>query len=112
MAVLMIFATLVFGHALADYPLQSEFLAKAKSRRAPIPGVPWMQALAAHSVIHGGAVGLATGSVALGCAEAVAHALIDDAKCCGRLGYNADQAAHIACKVAWCAALAIFGPIP
>lgn len=44
---------LLAGHALADYPLQGDFLSKAKNRTAPIPGVPWQQALGAHVVIHG-----------------------------------------------------------
>ena len=30
-----------------------------------------------------------------------AHFLIDDLKCRGRLSFNGDQAAHIACKLAW-----------
>ena len=37
----MILFWLMVGHALADYPLQGDFLAKAKNRTAPIPGVPW-----------------------------------------------------------------------
>lgn len=92
---------LLVGHALADYPLQGDFLAKAKNRTAPIPGVPWFQALGAHALIHGGFVAAITGSVWLGLAEVVAHALIDDAKCRGRIGFNTDQAAHVACKVLW-----------
>lgn len=94
---------LVVGHALADYPLQGDFLSKAKNRTAPIPGVPWWQALGAHSVIHGGAVGLITGIWWLGVAEAVAHALIDDAKCKGRLTFNQDQALHLGFKALWLA---------
>lgn len=92
---------LLVGHALADYPLQGDFLAKAKNRTAPITGVPWWQALAAHAAIHAGFVAVITGSVALGLAEFVAHFVIDDAKCRGRLSFNADQALHVACKVAW-----------
>lgn len=34
---------LVAGHALADYPLQGDFLARAKNRTAPIAGFPWWQ---------------------------------------------------------------------
>ena len=92
---------LLVAHALADYPLQGDFLAKAKNRMAPIPGVPWWQALGAHALIHAGFVAVLTGSAWLGLAELVAHALIDDAKCRGRIGYNTDQALHVACKVAW-----------
>jgi hypothetical protein len=94
---------LVVGHALCDYPLQGDFLARAKNRVEPIAGVPFWQALSAHSVIHGGAVALVTGMPILGIAEAVAHWLIDDAKCRGRIGFNADQLAHVACKAAWVA---------
>jgi hypothetical protein len=98
---LEVFALLVVGHALADYPLQGEFLAKAKNRFARMPGTPWYQAMAAHAVIHGGAVFLATGSLLLGLTETVVHAFIDDAKCAGRISYNVDQALHIGCKIVW-----------
>lgn len=98
---LIMLALLVFVHALADYPLQGDFLARAKNRTAPIPGVPWQQALGAHAIIHGGFVGVITGLWWLGVLEAVAHAAIDDAKCRGAIGFNADQAAHVACKLIW-----------
>lgn len=96
-----IFLLLVFGHALADYPLQGEFLARAKNHRAPLPGVPWYQALGAHAAIHAGFVGIVTGSVWLGLAEFVAHALTDRAKCAGLIGFDTDQALHLACKLGW-----------
>lgn len=83
---LQLFALLVFGHALADYPLQGRFLANAKSRFAPVPGVPWYQALGAHAAIHGGMVVVITGNVRLGLAEFVLHAGIDDLKCRHRVG--------------------------
>jgi len=96
-----LFGALVAAHALCDYPLQGDFLAKAKNRAAPIPGVPWYQALASHAIIHGGAVALITGMPILGVCEAIAHAFIDDAKCTGKIGFNADQALHVACKLIW-----------
>jgi hypothetical protein len=92
---------LISAHALADYPLQGDFLAKAKNRAAPIPGVPFWQALGAHSIIHGAAVALITKSTALGIAETAVHAVTDDLKCRGKLTFNQDQAIHIACKLAW-----------
>lgn len=95
------FAALLVGHALADYPLQGDFLARAKNASAPIPGVPFWQALSAHALIHGGAVALVTGSPTLGVLEACAHALIDHAKCRGILTFNQDQALHVFCKLAW-----------
>lgn len=101
------FFMMMVWHAIADYPLQGDFLAKAKNRTAPIPGVPWYQALGAHAAIHAGGVGVITGSVWLGLAEFVAHFLIDDAKCKGRIGFNTDQALHVICKAAW-ALIAIY----
>lgn len=98
---IFILMLLLGWHALADYPLQGDFLAKAKNRLAAIPGVPWYQALGAHAFIHAAGVALITGNLWLGLGELVAHALIDDAKCSGRLNFNQDQALHVACKVAW-----------
>lgn len=94
-------AVLIVGHALADYPLQGDFLSKAKNHKAPIPGVPWYQALLAHSAIHGGAVGLATGSIWLGLMEFAVHNLIDYMKCDGKISFNQDQLFHIICKIFW-----------
>ncbi len=104
---LHLFALMVFGHALGDYPLQGDFLAKAKNRFLPIDGAPWYQAMAAHCVIHGGIVGILTGSIWLGLAEAIAHALIDDGKCRGAISFNQDQALHIGCKLLWILALMV-----
>lgn len=95
------FLAMIAAHAVADYPLQGDFLARAKNRTAPISDVPWYQALGAHAVIHGAAVGIITRSAWLGIAETVVHALTDDLKCRGRLSYNQDQAIHVACKVLW-----------
>lgn len=92
---------LMVGHAICDYPLQGDFLARGKNHKNPIPGAPWYQCLAAHALIHGGAVALLTGSVTLGAAEFALHMLIDYGKCAGRYGFNADQAQHLGCKVVW-----------
>lgn len=106
----LLFALLVV-HAIADYPLQGDFLAKAKNHANPIPGVPWWQAMGAHAVIHGGGVLLVTGSTSLAMAEILMHAAIDYLKCEGEIGYNADQALHIVCKVAWAAMAAAAAPL-
>jgi hypothetical protein len=100
-AYLTLFAMMVVAHALFDYPLQGDFLSKAKNRANPIPGVPWYQAMAAHSIIQGGAVWFLTGSIWLGLAEAWCHFCIDDMKCRNRIGFNEDQAFHIGCKALW-----------
>jgi hypothetical protein len=101
MNVAALFGALVVAHAICDYPLQGDFLARAKNRTAPLQGVPWYQALGAHAIIHGGAVALLTGVPLLGLAEVAVHALTDDAKCTGKIGFNTDQAIHVACKLAW-----------
>lgn len=100
---------MLIGHAVADYPLQGDWLAKAKNHTLSlVPGeVIWPGALASHAAIHAGAVWLVTGSWALACAEFAAHSVIDFAKCDGRLTYNQDQALHVACKVAWAGLLAL-----
>ncbi|GAA4218722.1 hypothetical protein GGQ68_002534 [Sagittula marina] len=106
-------ALLIFAHALADYPVQATWIATTKSHRAPHPsGYPWYQSLAAHSVIHGGFVGIITGSLWLGIAETALHFLIDYLKSDGAFGtgprsVNIDQALHISCKLIWVAILAI-----
>jgi len=102
--VLITFFTLVFGHLLADYPLQGDFLARGKFG---IPGVPRVTILLSHAGIQAGMVLVITGSLWLMLAEFVAHAAIDEAKIRGRLGsgetaFNIDQALHVACKALWC----------
>lgn len=97
------FFALMIGHALADYPLQGDFLARAKNRANPIPGVPWYQALGAHALIHGGFVWAITGIWWLGAFEVLFHSWIDDCKCSGRLTFNQDQFLHLLCKAAWTA---------
>lgn len=106
-------ACMMIGHALADYPLQGDWLAKAKNHTIEvIPGqVIWPLAMASHAAIHAGAVKLATGSWFLAALEFVAHCLIDIEKCAGRLSYNQDQLLHIACKLFWFGLL-LSGPIP
>ena len=109
MSALQILLLLVAGHAIADYPLQGDFLAKAKNRANPIPGVPWYHGLLAHAAIHGGFVGIITGSAILGLAEFGVHCLIDDLKCMGRISYDVDQMLHILCKVVWVGVLLVWG---
>lgn len=104
----MILFYLLFGHFLADYPLQSEFLATGKNHKTPIPGFPWYQLLTAHAFIHGGIVAYITGHVWLGVIETVLHWIIDYGKSDGRYGFNTDQALHITCKVAYAIFLIYF----
>lgn len=96
-----LFALLMVGHFLCDYPLQGDFLSRAKNRANPIPGVPWQQAMLAHCTMHAGAVGLLTNSPWLAAAEFAVHWVTDDLKCRGKINFNHDQAIHTASKFGW-----------
>jgi hypothetical protein len=96
-----IFCGLLLGHAVCDFPLQGDFLARGKNHEAPIPGVPWWICLAAHALIHGGAVALVTGSLPLGGAEFVVHMAVDYGKCAGWFDFKTDQLLHVICKAVW-----------
>ena len=108
---IQMFLLMMFGHFLADYPLQGDFLSKAKNKYNPIPGVPWWQAMMGHSAIHGGFVGIVTGSWVFGLSEAWAHFWVDTGKCSGKYGYNEDQALHMLIKLFFVAALVISGDV-
>lgn len=94
------FALLMAGHFVADYPLQGDFLANAKQK-----GPLRLWHLFGHAAIHGGAVGLITGSLALGLIETVVHVAIDEAKTRGFTTFAQDQALHVICKALWVALL-------
>lgn len=104
-----ILAMLLIGHAICDFPLQSAWMAAAKSHKhVTIPGETiWPGVLAAHAGIHAGAVWLITGSAVLGLAEFLAHFVIDWTKCDGRLTFNQDLSLHILCKIAWVTILSL-----
>jgi len=99
--VIELLALLLFAHFLFDYPLQGDWLSRAKNRFDPIQHVPWYQAMAAHTAMHGMAVWLITGIPLLGLAEMAIHWITDDLKLRGELTFNQDQAIHIVCKVVW-----------
>lgn len=92
---------LIGAHFYLDYAGQGDFMAKAKNRDAPIPGVPFWQALTAHAAIHGAAAALITGLWWIFVLEFVVHWVTDDLKCTRAIGYNGDQFIHVASKVAW-----------
>jgi hypothetical protein len=94
---------MLIGHAVADYPLQGDWLSKAKNSTLQlVPGQSiWFGAMLCHAAIHAGAVKLATGSWGLALCEFVAHFAIDVWKCRGGLTYNEDQGLHVLCKLVW-----------
>lgn len=83
---LALILALFCAHALCDYPLQGDFLARGKNHKSPLPGVPWYQCLLAHCLIHAGAVALLTWNPWFGIAEFVVHWFTDYSKCDGWFG--------------------------
>lgn len=103
---LAVFFALAVGHAIADFPLQSEYLAKQKNRHLADSKEEWVVALTAHALIHAGAVWLITGSMLCGVVELVLHALIDLGKSERKFGLLADQMLHLVCKLGYVLLLA------
>lgn len=103
---LALFFAFAISHALADFPLQGDYLARTKQRRQASSVSEWLIALTAHSLIHAGGVWLISGSVVIAAAELVLHWLIDLGKGEGLYGYVADQGLHLACKVVFVVVLA------
>jgi hypothetical protein len=102
------------AHALCDYPLQGDWLSKAKNPNLElVPGERiWPLALTSHALIQAAAVQLITGSWLLATIEFAAHWAIDYAKCMKHFGYNADQVLHLATKIVLVAILLIAGKTP
>lgn len=99
---------LLIGHALCDFPLQGEYLAKGKNWRflkdLKDPSRPpqiWFACMASHCLIHAGSVWIMTGSFLMAMTELVLHWCIDVAKCRGLLTFNQDQFLHVLCKVVY-----------
>lgn len=104
-----LFFYLMCFHFLADFGLQSDWLAKYKSRRnmpAEFAGhksyLFWIHCLIAHAGINALFVALITGNYLFGLAELFLHAIIDFGKCEHLYGVHIDQFLHMLCKVAYC----------
>lgn len=91
----MTFLTLLFMllavHAVADFPLQGDYMAREKANSNYI--------LFMHALIHAAGVFLILSSLYFALAELILHALIDKAKTTGRINFMTDQALHILCKL-------------
>lgn len=90
---------LIAWHAIADFALQNDFVAKAKNPETPVPGISWPAVLLAHSLIHAFGVFLFTDMLTLAVIETASHFLIDYEKCRRRITFIQDQLLHVACKV-------------
>lgn len=98
---LALFAAFVVVHALADFPLQGEYLARHKSRKGADSRSDWLVALSAHCVIHAGGVWLVSGSLSLAAVELTLHGLTDLGKGEEKYGLVPDQLLHLACKLGY-----------
>lgn len=109
-----------FGaHAIADYGLQSSYMAEKKVRAADNPD--WAITLSAHAFMHAVLAGVvafafllfigkeppvaAVIAAIIGWLEFAAHFLIDNAKGQKRMSYRTDQMLHYSCKIVWTGAL-------
>ncbi len=96
-----LFFAFAIAHALADFPLQGDYLARMKRRDQSETPSEWIIPLTAHSLVHAGAVWIVCGSPLLAAAELCLHWLIDLAKGEGKFGYATDQALHLTCKATY-----------
>ena len=85
---------LIVGHAVADYGLQTEYIAMNKSPRSN----GWQFTLLAHSLIHAGTVYLITGLMPLAMMECVLHFMIDMFRSTESISRVVDQTLHFLCK--------------
>lgn len=88
------------AHAIADYALQSDTMIRRKDPNENIfdEHGPWWWHMSAHAMINGGLIAYITHVWWLGALEAIAHWLIDTAKCFGVINVNTDQVLHLLCK--------------
>jgi hypothetical protein len=103
----MLFA-LLLGHCVADFPLQTEWIAKYKNWKNASPPPPgqkqqavWPYVMSAHAGTHAAAVWVVTGSPLLAGLEFVAHWAIDALKCANVTDIHKDQVLHYICKSSW-----------
>ena len=104
---LALLVAFIIGHAIADFPLQGEFLAMSKNRHH-VPPIPnggkkppshvWLHCLTNHALIHSGTVWIVTGLFSYAIAEFVLHWIIDFLKCENLTTFTQDQLLHILCK--------------
>lgn len=103
-AIVTLLFWLIVGHAVMDFSLQGEAMAKFKNRQNHpdsklVPSWPYW--LGAHALEHGACVTLATGSIVLGLCETLSHGVIDFGKCENWYGPHIDQGLHLSCKAVW-----------
>lgn len=93
-----LFLTLALCHFLADYSLQTEYMAISKNRWREGASKDWFWPLFAHSSVHGLAVFAITHSMIFAVVEVILHFIIDDRRCKNDYSYTTDQILHLSCK--------------
>lgn len=106
----LVFAALAIGHAIADYPLQGEYLARTKSPTGRDASLgegahDWIISLNAHCMIHAGVVWLITGSIFYALLEWILHWIIDYLKVRKITSLLIDQVLHFSCKLVYAVCL-------
>lgn len=100
---------LLMVHALCDFSLQTDAMAKGKNRNKKPDYIPegqkfmpcWGYWLTAHALICGGGVWLITGKWWWGVTEVVLHWIIDFLKCDNKTNPNQDQLLHFLCRIVY-----------
>ncbi|MGI8604488.1 MAG: DUF3307 domain-containing protein [Verrucomicrobiales bacterium] len=110
-AAAILFFAFIIGHALGDYPLQTDFMARGKNRHLPqiceelpVRGL-WVYLMTAHALTHAGIVWILSGCPLLAVGELVLHWTIDWLKVERKINFHLDQTMHILCKAAYVAIL-------
>lgn len=99
------FILLMFAHAIADFALQSDSMAKGKNRHAfdPSKAPPgqkpvncWFWWMLAHALVNGGFFYFVTSNLMIGIVETIVHFIVDFLKCENKTNPHQDQGIHLA----------------
>jgi len=104
-----LFLKLIFAHAIADFLLQPDKMAKYKSSHTPPsknlipkgedPQSFWIHFLLAHAMINGAAIYALTSIAWMAFVEIFVHAYIDYQKCESKISIHQDQLLHLLSKI-------------
>ncbi len=100
---------LIFLHALGDFALQSESMAKGKNRHNKCTFVPegqkfkkcWPYWLLSHALIQGGLIFIFIGNLIIALNEFGLHFIIDFIKCENITNPHHDQFLHFFCRICY-----------
>lgn len=93
---LLLFMKMLLIHWLMDYPLQGDFLSRAKAL-----GPLRRYHLIAHAGMHGCAIAWLLSNPWIGLAEWLAHTITDELKVRNIISFQVDQLIHVLCKIMW-----------